>query len=548
MLSHDMVQLVAMISFIAAAVLLLGCVNISLIFFARLLERSRELALRTALGSSQARLLRQCLLESVLVMIVGLFIAIGLAALGIRWGQDMGDYPARILGTGRPDHLLAMHGGDIAAAAIMAIVLWLLSTLIPAWRISKQDAAAVLGAGGTGVATVGRARTAGVLVGLEVLISCLVLVICANMVLAVKTEVGKPSGLDPALTSQIMLSTYPTVFSARYADASERLRYWDDLSASIKGRIPGADVAYATAVPARPASIPVAIEHQEGGDNRGALTLPVTRVSDNYFEFLGLALRRGRLFESTDRETSAGVVVLDENVAKRYWPNEDPLGKRIQLNPKERGTWLTVVGVVAHVGAEPYSHDVGAVYQPLRQAVPSAFQLLVKVPPGAEDSHAALREAAFSIDPDLPLHNLQMLNEYLKALNSNYGALGTAFSTIAAITIILAASGLFGLISRSVARRTQEVGIRRALGSTQWRATSIFLRQGILYLSIGVIGIALGIVVTNLLSSEIDNILVRVIPTTLSVSAAMAFVILIASYLPARRAVALEPGDALRYE
>jgi hypothetical protein len=364
----------------------------------------------------------------------------------------------------------------------------------------------------------------------------------------VRTEANKPSGLEASDTARIMLSTYPTQFGARYGTTAERLRYWDNLAAAVKTSIPGAGTTFATAVPTRPASVEMAIENREGADNRGALTLPLTAVATDYFELLGISLRAGRLFESTDDANSQPVAILDEDLARRYWPNQEPLGKRIQLDPKNSGPWLTVVGVVAHVGAEPYSDSVGLIYRPLRQAVPASFQLLVKLPPGIGDSRAALRAAAFSLDPDLPLHNLQMLDEYLRALDINYHALGTAFSTIAVITLMLAASGLYGLISRSVARRTQEVGIRRALGSGQWRVVRVFLRQGITYLAVGVAGVALGVLMTNLLSDAIDNILVLVVPVTLGVAALMALVIFVASYLPARRAVLLEPGDSLRYQ
>jgi ABC-type antimicrobial peptide transport system permease subunit len=159
-----------------------------------------------------------------------------------------------------------------------------------------------------------------------------------------------------------------------------------------------------------------------------------------------------------------------------------------------------------------------------------------------------LRAAAYAVDRDLPLHNLQLLDDYIAALSLNFTAMVPAFSAITLITLILAATGLFGLISRSVARRTQEIGVRRALGSTKWQVTAVFLRQGALYLSIGLVGGGLGILVMSMITASVPNILNRAVPVTLSVLVAMAFVILIASWLPTRRAVALEPGDALRYE
>jgi putative ABC transport system permease protein len=276
--------------------------------------------------------------------------------------------------------------------------------------------------------------------------------------------------------------------------------------------------------------------------------LPVTAVSTNYFDLLGIRPRSGRLFDSTDNGTSLAVAVVDATTARRYWPGQDAVGKRIQLNPNDGGAWLTIVGVVSPVGHEPYNDDMGVIYQPLRQANPAAFLLLTKVPYPAPDTRAALRAAAFTVDQDLPLHNLQMLDDYLQALDLTYTALVPAFGVIAAITVILAASGLFGLISRSVARRTQEIGIRRALGGTPGRVIGLFLRQGGIYLGIGTLGGCLGIIVASLLGGAIPNILAHAVSVTSGVFLLMALVIGAASYLPTRRAVALEPADALRYE
>jgi putative ABC transport system permease protein len=168
--------------------------------------------------------------------------------------------------------------------------------------------------------------------------------------------------------------------------------------------------------------------------------------------------------------------------------------------------------------------------------------------PDAADHRVALRAAAYAVDRDLPLHNLQTLDDFLTAVSQSYPAMVRLFIVIALITTLLAASGLFGLISRSVAQRTQDVGIRRALGATAWRATSMFLRQGAVYLSISIVGLALAVMLMPFFSRAITNILDAVVPATLGVFLLLAVVIFTASYLPTRRALALEPGDALRYE
>ena len=545
MYTHSVTPVLVMLSLMSAAVLLLGCVNISMVFLARLMERSRELALRVALGSSRARLMRQCLLETALIVVLGLVIGVALAAIGVRWTQTLTEFLSRINGTGRSANLPALLPIHLLAAVVCATVLWLLSTLIPAWRIAKQDAASMLAAGGKGASIRGGNKSVSVLVGLQVVISCLVLVICGNVVLAVSQEAKKPTGIH---TAQIIVSTDPTELGPRFSQPAERLRYWDELTTAIKNRIPGAEVAFTTAAPARPVSVPAAIETQQGTANQGALTLPTTVVSEDYFNLLGLRLRSGRLFDGTDNGASLRVAIVDENMVARYWPDRNVLGRRVRLDPSNNGPWLTIVGVVSGVTDGPYRPNTGVLYQPLRQAVPAEFRLLAKSPDTTADGRDALRAAAFTVDRDLPLHNLQTLDDYMAAMNLAATTLIPVMIAIALITAMLAASGLFGLISRSVAQRTQEVGIRRALGATPRRATSMFMRQAALYLAVAIAGIGLGVMVMPLLSATIHNIFAHVILATLGVVLLMAGVIGLASYLPTRRALAMEPGDALRYE
>ncbi|KAB8061271.1 FtsX-like permease family protein [Janthinobacterium sp. FT14W] len=543
--THGMAPVVAMISMIAVAVLLLGCVNIGLVFFARLLERSRELALRMALGSSRWRILRQCLLESSLVMIPGLILGVVLTTLGVRWTASVSNVATQYLANGREANPLILRPMDLLIAVVIAAVLWLLSTLIPSWRIAKQDASVSLGGSGKGSAKAGTTKMASAIVGFQVMLSALILVVCVNLMMAVKDETSKPTGIN---SSNVMLSTYPTVFSERYADVNARVQYWSSLSASVQKRLPGTEVAYMAAVPTRAPAQAVAIEGRERTAGQGALKLPLTAVSDNYFGLLGIQLRTGRLFDNSDIEESLNTAIVDEVTANRHWPGQNAIGKRIQLNPEENGPWLTVVGVVSSVGHEPYGDEPGAVYRPIRQANPGSFMAMVKLPDSALQNAAALQEAAFSTDQDLALHNLQYIDPYLFALDISFSSIVKAFGAIAVITMILAASGLFGLISRFVAGRTQEIGIRRALGSTPARIGWLFFRQGGNYLLVAVVGGALGLLIANVLSNAIPNILSNAALVTPGVFLLLAAVIFIATYLPTRRAMALEPADALRYE
>ncbi|MEQ1514452.1 MAG: ABC transporter permease [Lysobacteraceae bacterium] len=544
--SHANMPIIIVSSLIALAVLLLGAVNISMIFYARMLERSRELALRTALGSSRGRLLRQCLLESVVVVMLGLIVGIGLAIIGVEWGQSIRDFPSQILASGFPEDYPELRAIDLSVAVLAAVLIWLLSTLIPARRIVKQDAAKVISSSGKGMSSGGgNSKIAMILVGLQVIISSMLLVICVSMVAAVSDEASKPKGVS---TAGIFVSTNPTVFDQRFTEPTSRINYWNELAAAIERRIPGAVATYSSALPTRPEEEPVVIENREVSASDGTLTLPVVAVADNYFETTGIKLISGRLFDTTDTDASLGVIVIDERTAKRYWPDQDLLGKRVRLDPTGGGPWLTIVGVVSHVAGEPYSGDKGAIYRSIRQAASDSFHLLVKSPIAGTNQAVAIRESAFTVDRDLPIHNIQKFDDVLAALDIGYASMIEVFSVIVGITVLLAATGLFGLISRSVVQRTQEIGIRRALGSSVSRVKAIFMRQALIYICIALVGGALGVVATNFLATLIPNALASIAAVIVGVIIVTFLVIFLATYFPTRRALALEPSEALRYE
>ena len=536
----------AMLALLAVAVALLGSVNIGMMLFARLMERARELALRNSLGASRGRLLRQCLLESSVVVLVGLVLGIALAYFGTSWAQGFFE---RVT-VGQPyvnSAEFTMHAHHLVIAIVAAVIIWLSSTLIPAWRITRQDAAMVL-AGSKAAGSRGSSRSATILVGLQIMISCMVLVTSSNAVLVLYSMENTPSGFD---TQRIVVSSVPTTFDTAHASAAQRSQYFDALATEIAGKIRGAEVGFAAEVPGMDSSTArVAIEARDE-DVRNIPPARLASVSENYFQMMGISLRSGRWFDSTDNDTALDVAVLDENFARRNWPGQDPIGRRLRLNPAENGPWLTVVGVVSHVGLGTDQQSFrGKIYRPLRQSPPSEFVVIAKLPPesspGAAGTRAALAAAAFAVDRDLPLNRVQAMDTFFEERN---GGLTAIFGVIAAVTVFLAATGLFGLISRSVVLRTREVGVRRAVGSSQWQVTALFLRQGLVHLVVGVVlGGFLGIVATTRLGSVWPGILNNVVVVGLAVFVILAVVILTASYLPTRRAVVMEPGDALRYE
>jgi putative ABC transport system permease protein len=531
----------------AAGIAMLGSMNIGMLFFARLKERSKELALRNAVGASRWSILRQCLLESSVIVIVGLLIGTTLAVGAGIWMQNQFEY----LAEGVPYANTAefrVGWRHLVVAVLAAVGIWLLSTLAPAWRVSNQDASQVLAGGGKGVSGGVGAKAAGVLVGLQIMISCMVLVTCANTVNQIYTAANKPMGFN---TDQIAVSRTTTRFGSAYQDPKKRLQYFETLASNVMARDADAKLAFATAVPGTDTvTTRMAFEANETVAVRDLPVLRVVPVSEDYFDVLGIKLRSGRLFDSTDNAESTQVAILDENFAKRYWPNQDPLGKRIRLNPADSGPWLTVVGIVSHVGlASDAASYKGKLYRPLNQAAPNEFVAIVKSPKPEPAVRSALTSAAFAADRDLPLGTVESLTQFFEKRRS--GGIDYVFVGVGIITAFLAATGLLGLISRSVALRVHEVGVRRAVGATQWQVTQLFLRQGALHLAIGIVfGGSLGVLATAGIGSTalFPGILDSIVGVTLAVFVGLAAVTLSASYFPTRRAAAVEPGNALRYE
>ena len=544
--SHANMPVIFVSGIIALAVLILGGINISMIFYARMLERSRELALRAALGASKARLLRQSLIETVVVIAIGFAFGILFALIGVDWGQSIREFPARILATGLSMDYPELRIADVLIAMLAACAIWLASTLLPAWYVLKQDPAKVIAGSGKGVSTSQkRSRSATVLVALQVMISSALLFISLSLVFAIANEASKPKGLQ---VKDIYVSTEPTTLGSSYQTATQKNNYFQQLESAISSSIANSQTGFATALPSRPGEMALFVENQGMSESGATPQIPVTEVSDSYFPLLGIKLKSGRLFDATDTETTTPVAVIDEVIASRYWPNQDPVGKRMRLGADTSARWSTVVGVVSHVAGQPYSGDPGLVYLSIRQTSPSAFYAITKVPQASTSIPKQIRMAAFSVDRDVPLHNLQKFDDVLEALDIGYASIVPVFSVIVGITILLAASGLFGLISRSVAQRTQEVGIRRALGSTKSGIMRLFMRQSILHLIIAFVGGAIGVALTSMMTAVIPNALASVVIVVLAVVSIMFLVVFSASYLPSRRAVNLEPSEALRYE
>jgi putative ABC transport system permease protein len=269
---------------------------------------------------------------------------------------------------------------------------------------------------------------------------------------------------------------------------------------------------------------------------------------------MAVSLVSGRHFNNTDTANSQPVVIADELFTAAMWPDESPLGKRVQLNPSEpTSDWLTVIGVTPHITQAPAfmggKRELTSLYRPLSQDIPQQIQLAVKVQGDPDEYRQSVITAVMRVDRDIALTSIYSLNE-LQALSASVLELvSSIFAAISCVVVVLAATGIYGLVSRGVLHRTREIGVRRALGLTNYQAIGLFLRQGSAYLLTSLlIGGGAGLMISRAVAGLFPEILNVVLFILLGVSIFMTVLVLAASYIPARRVVAIEPGAALRYE
>lgn len=534
----------------AGFLLAIACVNVANLLLVRADARVREMALRTALGASPARLMRQLFAESVVLAILGAVLGLGLASVALR-----------VLTSVDPTSLppLAPIGLDstvILFTMVVAVATTLLFGLAPALRALHVDLVASLSEGQH--ATVGhrRQRLRGALVAVEVALA-VVLVIGAGLMIRTLAALGD---IDLGFNPDRVLTMRVTIPAARYRSHEEVVNFFDELQQRV-GALPGVEAA--GIVRALPLATTVGdfdidvegFEESPGREAKGDLQV----VSHGAFAAMGTRLVRGRWFTESDTMASVPVAVVNETMARTYWTDPGAvIGGRIRVGRPVTRPWATVVGIVAderHNGVSATVNEkffIPHVQWPVVTSGGDPIRSVFVVARTSGDPlslAAAVRGEIRQMDASLPIASVRSMNDVVAAALATPRLTGFLLGAFAAIALALAAVGIYGVLAYLVSQRTQEIGVRLALGADRTQVLGMVLRQG---LSLAAIGIVAGLIGAFALTRLMRSLLYEVRPTDpttfVAVAALLMLVALMASLLPARRATKVSPVTALRAE
>ena len=523
-------------------VLLIAAVNVANLTLVRSASRAREISIRSALGASRARLVQRLLTESLLLAIAGGVVG----ALCAVWGVSL-------LVKFAPDTLprvdqIRVDGFVLLWTAIVSILTGIVFGLVPAWQNSRSSLNEVLRDTGRGsTESPARRRGRGVLVVAELALAVM-LVTGAGLLIK---SLWRLQHVDTGINPERILTMRYSLRGQRYRE-ERSIRDFNERLISQAQTLPGVQaVAISNSLPPDETdfSSGFVIEGQLYSASQTQIAY-FTRVSPDYFRALGIPLKSGRIFSAADSADAPRVVLINETLQRGYFTGEDPIGKRINTGSEREPVWNTIVGVVGDVKYNGLADDVQpAIYNTIAQQ-PTWGSLVIKT--DLEDPlslTAAVRNEVRKIDPDLPLTNIATMEDRLSNAVAQPRFRTTLIALFAAVALILACVGIYGVISYSVTLRTHEIGIRMALGAQTGDVLAMVIRQAIV---LAIIGVALGLSASYALTSLMSKLLFGVQPTdpaTFVLTAAiLTITALLASYLPARRATKIDPLEALRYE
>jgi len=531
-----MSRTIIVLQFAVAFVLLIACANVANLLLARAAGRQKEIAIRVALGASRMRLARQLFAESLLLSVFGMVVGIALAFGGIQAIRKMAPADNYHL------HELSLDWRVLAFTVAAALITGLIFGLAPAIQAGRQNVNEALGKGGRwGGAGVSN-RLRGALVISEVALS---LVLLAGAGLMIRSMLSLLS-MSPGFRTDHLLTVQVNLTSPRYSDPKRVKAFCNELLDRV-GHLAG---VRATAIAE---SLPMLDRIQETGlqvegesTPKAAIPTDYTRVGDGYFEVLGAPILRGRSFTRQDAEQPEPLVtVVNETLAKHIAPHGDAIGKVVLLNRKRR---VTVVGIKADTHQMGLDTEVRPeLFLPSRSI--DSIRIVALTGGDPLQFTKAVEGQVWAIDPDQPVANVETMERRMSDALEQRRFNMLLFAVFAGLALLLATVGIYGVLAYAVSQRTQEIGIRVALGATAGNVARLVLRQGLVLAIIGVaIGAASAFGLTRWMQSLIFGVSATDPVTFSAVAGLLVGIALVASYMPARRAMRVDPMVALRME
>jgi putative ABC transport system permease protein len=532
-------------------VLLIACANLANLMLARSIGRSHEISVRIALGAGRWRIIRLLLIESSMLTAVGGVFGWWIANLGIRVYELAANVPGKSLFDSGLDY--AVDYRVLAYLLAISVGTGLFFGLAPAFRLLRHDINITLKDGGRG--PTGGRRGKGLSSLLVIGEMALAMVLLAGAGLMVRSFL-RIYAADTGVKTANILTALWVLPDTKYPNAEARISFYHRLKTRVEA-IPGvesmaiADRFPTWGAPRLPYEFAGSLLSNFQGDDGRRPKIPVLIVSPAYFQALGAAVLSGRDFDDSDGISGPPVAIVNERFASSHWPGENPLGKRLRLFDGEPEDWLTVVGVVSNIVQTDFTRQEfnPLVYLPYREKPEGLMNVIVRtrVPPSSLAT--ALRHEVQAMDSDLPMFGPFTLAERLEANYLSQGVYGGMFLVFAAIALLLASVGLYAVIAHSVKQRTPEIGIRMAMGATARDVLKLVLWQVILPLGSGlIIGLAASFAVNRVLKAELVQISPSD-PITLGIASAVLILsAMLGCWIPARRAMLVDPVVALRHQ
>ena len=524
-----------------AFLLLIACTNIANLLLARAASREREIAIRTALGASRVRVLRLLLTESVILSLAGGLLGLLLAL----WGTDA-------LMALAPDNIprlseVGVDGRVFGFTLAVSILTGIVFGLVPAIHASKPDLNEALKEGARGLTGgIAGKRIRNVLVAVEVALSLVLLIGAGLMIRSFSRLQQMDLGFNPDNVVALSLSLSQT----RYPEDHHRIAFFQTALERLQS-LSGVQSAGATT--GLPLTLSISgsdfrIEGRPEPEPGTEMIISTRSVSPGYFGTLGIRLIKGRDFSDSDTSDAPKVAVINSDLARIYFSNEDPLGKRITFDDGQ--SWLSIAGVIDDI--KQLGLDSSArpeVYFPYPQATHPSMSIVVRTASNPASLLAAVKSKIQEIDQDLPIEDLMTMEQLLSNSVSGPRFNMLLLSVFAVVALVLAAVGIYGVMSYSVSQRIHEIGIRMALGAQSSEVLKLVVKQGMFLTLAGLVtGVAASLLLTQLMSSMLFGVTATDPVTFAAVLALLAGVALGACFIPARRAAKVDPMVALRHE